>query len=200
MRAREAGGILALALIAFAAACDDENPFRSIEPEVETGSSQVWELGLEGFPSGFDIPSGARFFVGPSTTTSTFGTFVLDARPDGTLVFRPYSTLVSVLSAVRTGIQDLGARPFSAVTEAPEGGYSSPSDSLGVPVVEGHTYAFRISIASQAVIPINYAKLHVLEVGQQVPGDERSRFIRFEWAYQEQPLNRNVAVEEEGGP
>ena len=200
MRARDAGGCLALALIAFAAACEDQNPFESVDPEVETGASQVWELGLEGFPSGFDIPSGERFFVGPTTTLSTFGTFVLEARTDGTLVFRPYSTLASVLSSVRTGIQDLGTRPFTAITEAPEGGYTAPSDSLGVPVVAGHSYAFRISIANQGIIPINYAKLHVIEVGQQFPGNARSRFIRFEWAYQQQPLNRSVAVEEEAGP
>lgn len=199
MRARELGRIVALLLVSFVVACDEENPFQSIDEEVEHGTSQVWELGLATFPSGFDIPSGERFFVGPTTVPSTFGTFVLDARPDGTLVFRPYSTLVSVLSVVRTGIQDLGTVSFSSVAEVPDGGYSLPSDSLGVAVLAGHTYAFRISITDQAVIPINYAKLHVIELGQQLPGDPRSRFIRFEWAYQEQPLNRNVTVED-GGP
>jgi hypothetical protein len=196
---RRAARLVAVALAIFAAACEDENPFSAIEPDVETGSSQIWELGLEGFPSGMDIPSGERFFVGPTTTLSDFGTFVLDSRTDGTLVFRGYSTLVSILSVVRTGIQDLGTRPFDSVTEVPESGYSSPSDSLGVPVLAGHTYALRISIAGQSVIPINYAKLHVLEVGQQLPGDPGSRFVRFQWAYQEQPLNRNVTVPEDGG-
>ena len=196
MRARDLGRILALVLMSFAVACDEENPFQSIDEEVENGTSQVWELGFETFPSGFDIPSGERFFVGVTTVPSTFGTFVLDARPDGTLVFRPYSTLVSVLSAVRTGIQDLGAVSFSSVAEVPDGGYNPPSDSLGVPVLAGHTYAFRISITDQPVVPINYAKLHVIEIGQQVPSDPGSRFIRFEWAYQEQPLNRNVTVED----
>src|SRR5687768_16391106 len=167
MRARDLGRILALGLMSFVVACDEENPFQSIDEGVDHGTSQVWELGLETFPSGFDIPSGERFLVGVTTVPSTFGTFVLDARPDGTLVFRPYSTLVSVLSAVRTGIQDLGARSFSSVAEVPDGGYSSPSDSLGVPVLAGHTYAFRLTDTSQAVIPINYAKLHVIEVGQQ---------------------------------
>jgi hypothetical protein len=195
MRARDLGRILALVLVSLVVACGEENPFQSIEEEVDHGTSQVWELGLETFPSGFDIPTGERFFVGPTSVPSTFGTFVLDVRTDGTLTFRPYSTLVPLLSAVRTGIQDLGPRPFSSVTEVPDSGYNSPSDSLGVPVVEGHTFAVRISITNQPVIPINYAKLHVIEVGQELPSDPGSRFIHFEWAYQEQPLNTNVTVE-----
>lgn len=195
MPARSLARVAALALIALVAACDEENPFQSIDEEVEHGSSQLWELGLDGFPSGFDIPTGERFFVGPSSVLTTFGTFVLVARSDGTLVLRPYATLVSGFSSVRTGIQDLGVRSFEAVESVPEGGYNSPSDSLGVPVVAGHTYAFRLSIAQQGVVFINYAKLHVQEVGLQFPQNPGSRFVRFEYAYQEQPLNRNVAVE-----
>jgi hypothetical protein len=188
----------ALALIALAlagtAACDEANPFRTIPEEVRTGSSQLWELGLLGFPSGYDIPTETRFFVGPSSVLSSVGTFVLASRDDGTLVLRPYAPFAPGFSVVRTGIQDLGAVSFDAVVEVPEGGYTSSSDTLGVPVVEGHTYALRISIPSQGVVFINFAKLHVVDVGQQLPGDPGSRFILFEWAYQNQPLNRNVAA------
>jgi len=199
MRTRSLKAAAFALLVVAGAACGDENPFRSIPDLVIEGNSQLWELGLEGFPSGFDIPSGQRFFVGPSSVITSFGTFVLEARDDGTLVFRSFATLTPAFSVVRVGIQDLGARPFEAVTEVPDEGYASVSDTLGVPVVEGHTYAFRISIPSQGLVLINYAKLHVIEVEEQVPGDPGSRFIRFEYAYQNQPLNRNVAVGT-GGP
>lgn len=177
-----------------AAACDEENPFRTIPEEVFAGESKVWEMGLEGFPSAFDIPTETRFFVGPSSVLTSVGTFVLASRTDGTLVLRSYAPLAPGFSVVRAGFQDLGAVPFESVVEVPEAGYTSASDTLGVPVVEGHTYAVRITIPSQGVTFVNYAKLHVIDVGLQFPNDPRSRFILFEWGYQNQPLNRNVAI------
>ena len=183
-----------VAALALAAACDEQNPFRTIPEDVRTGASQLWELGLEGFPSAYDIPTETRFFVGPSSVLSSIGTFVLASRSDGTLVLRSYAPLAPGFSVVRTGIQDLGAAPYESVLEVPEGGYTLSSDTLGVPVVEGHTYAVRTSIPSQGVVFINYAKVHVIDVGLQFPADPGSRFILFEWAYQNQPLNRNVTV------
>lgn len=179
-----------------ASACDEENPFRTVAPVINGGDAQVWELALPGFPSGWDFPAGERFFVGTSEIGSTFGTWVLDSRADGTLIFRPFSTLAPDLSFIRTGIIDLGSVPFDAVESAPGGGYSSVNDPAGVPVIEGHTYAFRISfVATGGVVPINYAKLSVIDVDQEFAGDPNSRFIRFEWAYQVQPLNRRLVAD-----
>lgn len=184
----------AVALGAFVAtACGDENPFRSTSPEIEAGEAQVWELGLETFPSGWEFVSGTRIFVGTDELALGSGDFVLDARPEGTLVFRPFSTLlVPGVSSTRTGIRDLGAVPWESVEEVPEGGYSDVNDSAGVPVESGHVYAFRISRQQGTIVPLNYAKLQVIEVGTEVAGDPRSRFVRFRWAYQVQPLNRRV--------
>lgn len=188
--------LVAVAVFSGATACDEQNPFRTVEPVVNEGNDQVWEIALPGFPSGWDFPSGERFFVGTSEIGSTFGTWVLDSRADGTLIFRPFSTLAPSLSFIRTGIIDLGTVPFDAVESAPVGGYSSVNDSAGVPAIEGHTYAFRISfVATRGVVPINYAKLSVIDVGQAFAGDPNSRFVRFEWAYQVQPLNRQLAAD-----
>ncbi len=194
MRTRNLLAVLPVLVLAPIVACDDPNPFRSITPDVVTGESRVWELGLETFPSGYDIPSAERFFVGPSSVFTTEGTFVLGSRDDGTLVFQSYSALAPSFSTVRVGLLDLGAVPFASVMEVPESGYSSVSDTLGVPVQEGHTYAIRIAIPSQGLVFINFAKLHVLDVGLQFPQDPGSRFAHFEYAYQIQPLNRTVAV------
>jgi hypothetical protein len=199
MRTREAAMILVLAAWPLAG-CDEQNIFETIPEQVFHGTTQLWELGLEGFPSGFDIPTGTRFFVGPSSIGMSFGSFVLEGRDDGTLVFRPFATIAPGFTAVRVGLQDLGARPFSAVTEVPDGNYSLPNDSTGVAVVQGHTYAIRVSGSTPTgLIAINYGKLHVAEVGLQFPEDPRSRFARIEWAYQNQPQERNVTVVE-GSP
>lgn len=188
--------LIALAVFFGTTACGDDNPFRTVEPVVNEGDDQVWELALPGFPSGWDFAAGERFFVGTSQIGNTSGTWVLDSRGDGTLILRSFSTLAPNLSFVRTGIIDLGAVPFDTVDRAPAGGYSSVNDSDGVPAIEGHTYAFRISfIATGGVVPINYAKLSVIEVGQEFAGDPNSRFIRFEWAYQVQPLNRQLVAD-----
>ena len=185
-------GLLVL-VAALLAACDDENPFRNTNPQVIEGESQLWELGLPAFPSGWDFASGQRIFVGTDEIGGSSGTFLLDARPSGTLVFRAFSTfLVPGLSGVRTGIQDLGAVPYESVDEVPEDGYSAVDDEAGVPVEAGHVYAFRISRSQGGIVPINYAKLAVLEVGTEFPGQPGSRFARFRWAYQVQPLNRRV--------
>ena len=196
MRTRDALAWLLLAL-PVAAACEEENPFEAIPEQVDHGTDQIWQLGFEGFPSGFDLATGTRFFVGPSRIDPDIGTFVLDQRADGTLIFRPYSTLASQFSSVRVGMIDLGARSFESVTVVPESGYSAPTDSLGVPVVQGHTYAFRVSTRLGAVTALNYGKIHVVQVARQVASDPASRFVRFEWAYQRQPQDRDVAVEEE---
>ena len=186
------GGLLVL-VAALLAACDDENPFRNTNPQVIEGESQLWELGLPAFPSGWDFASGQRIFVGTDEIGGSSGTFLLDARPSGTLVFRAFSTsLAPGLSGVRTGIQDLGAVPYESVDEVPEDGYSAVDDEAGVPVEAGHVYAFRISRSQGGIVPINYAKLAVLEVGTEFPGQPGSRFARFRWAYQVQPLNRRV--------
>jgi hypothetical protein len=189
--------ILAVALAALSlAACDEENPFRNTAPQVLSGENQVWELGLPAFPSGWDFVSGARIFVGTDEITGSTGVFVLDGRTDGTLVFRPFSTLLSQgLSVARTGIQDLGAVPWESVEEVPDGGYSEVNDASGVAVQSGHVYAFRITRQQGTIVPINFAKLQVIEVGTEVPGQPGSRFVRFRWAYQVQPLNHRVAVE-----
>ncbi|HUF89275.1 MAG TPA: hypothetical protein VMR66_04775 [Gemmatimonadota bacterium] len=188
-------GLMALAALALFA-CGDENPFRNTTPQVTTGEAQVWELGLPAFPSGWDFPSAQRIFLGTDEFGSATGTFFLDARADGTLVFRPFSTFLAPgLSGVRAGIRDLGSVPFESVEEVPEGGYSDVNDSTGVAVQQGHVYAFRISRQQGQIVPINYAKLEVVQVGSEIPGEPRSRFVRFRWAYQLQPLNRRVAVE-----
>lgn len=187
---------LAAAVAALAAGCDEDNPFRSQPPEVEGGASRVWELPLDGFPSGWDFVLGDRFFVGTGAVSSSIGSFVVDERADGTLVFRPYSTIVPALSLIRTGILDLGPVSFDGVVEVPEDGYSSVSDSTGVPIVAGHVYAFRLTRLGGGVVPINYAKLGVTAVDREFEADPRSRFVAFEWAYQLQPLNRRVVPEE----
>lgn len=186
---------MAAVLATLAIACDEENPFRNTTPRVTSGEGQVWELALDGFPSGWAVSSGTRFFVG-TATTPTNGTWVLDADEDGELVFRPFSEVAPGLSVVRFGVLDLtesqGTQTFEAVSTAPESGYASDP----VEVVEGHVYAFRVTSLRGVVVPINYGKLEVIDVGQEFPGDPRSRFIVFRWAYQSQPLNRDVTVEE----
>lgn len=178
------------------AACGEENPFRSTSPQVVSGENQVWELGLPAFPSGWDFASGARIFVGTDEIGGSTGVFVLDGRTDGTLALRAFSTLLAPgLSVARTGIQDLGAVPWESVEEVPEGGYSDVNDARGVAVQSGHVYAFRISRQQGTIVPINYAKLQVIDVGTEFPGQPASRFVRFRWAYQVQPLNRRVVVE-----
>jgi hypothetical protein len=173
-------------------ACDDENPFRNTSPDVFGGENQIWELGLPAFPSGWDFGTAQRIFVGTDEISGSDGAFVLDARPDGRLVFRPFSTfVVPGVSAVRTGIQDLGAVPYESVEEVPEGGYSDVNDSAGVAVESGHVYAFRITRQQGGIVPINYAKLGVIEIGTEFPG-QPSQFVRFRWSYQVQPLNRRV--------
>lgn len=185
-------GMAALAL----AACDEGNPFRNTSPQVVSGENQVWELGLPAYPSGWDFASGTRIFVGTDEIGGNTGVFVLDGRTDGTLVFRSFSTLlVPGLTVPRTGIRDLGAVPWESVEEVPEGGYSDVNDASGVAVQSGHVYAFRISRQQGTIVPINYAKLQVIDVGTEVPGQPASRFARFRWAYQVQPLNRRVVVE-----
>lgn len=188
-----AGAILALALTV---ACEEDNPFRNTSPLVTEGTGRVWELALEEFPSGWVFPTGQRFFVGTGRVPSN-GTWVLDAGEDGSLVFRPFEDVAPGLTLARTGILDLtessGAQTFEAVRTVPGSGYVDDP----VEVVEGHVYAFRITILGGVVVPVNYGKLEVIEVGQEVPGDPRSRFVTFRWAYQHQPLNRDVAVEEE---
>lgn len=174
--------------------CDEENPFRNTTPRVTSGQGQVWELALDGFPSGWAAASGTRFFVGTGTTP-TNGTWVLDAGEGGELVFRPFSEVAPGLSVVRFGMLDLtesqGAQTFESVRTAPDSGYVSDP----VEVVEGHVYAFRVTSLGGVVVPINYGKLEVIDVGEEFPGDPRSRFIVFRWAYQSQPLNRDVSVE-----
>lgn len=188
--------VMTTALLALVVACDEENPFRSVTPRVSSGEGQVWELALDGFPSGWSFPSGARFFIGTEATPSN-GTWVLDAGAEGELVFRPFDDVAPGLSLVRLGVLDLteseGVQTFEAVTTVPGSGYASDP----VEVVEGHVYAFRITTLGNVVVPINYGKLEVLEAGREFAGDPRSRFIVFRWAYQSQPLNRNVTVEEE---
>lgn len=186
------------ALILAVAACDEANPFRGTEPFVRTGSSTVWELDLAGFPSAFDFAIGTRFFVGTTPSGTFDGAWVLDARSDGTLVFRPFSTLVPGLSLNRTGIRDMGPISFDGLTEAPGSGYSDASDSTGVPVVQGHVYAFRVSrLGVGTLVPVNYGKLEATRVDRQFPDDPSSRFVEFRWAYQLQPQNRSLVVEEE---
>jgi hypothetical protein len=186
-------GRLLVLVAALLAACDDENPFRNTTPQVFEGESQLWELGLPAFPSGWDFASAQRIFVGTDEIGGSTGTFLLDARPNGTLVFRAFSTFLAPgLTSVRTGIQDLGAVPYESVEEVPEDGYSDVDDDAGVPVEAGHVYAFRISRSQAGIVPINYAKLAVLEVGSEFPGQPGSRFARFRWSYQVQPLNRRV--------
>jgi hypothetical protein len=186
-------GRLLVLVAALLAACDDENPFRNTTPQVFEGESQLWELGLPAFPSGWDFASAQRIFVGTDEIGGSTGTFLLDARPNGTLVFRAFSTFLAPgLTSVRTGIQDLGAVPYESVEEVPEDGYSDVDDAAGVPVEAGHVYAFRISRSQAGIVPINYAKLAVLEVGSEFPGQPGSRFARFRWSYQVQPLNRRV--------
>ncbi len=182
-----------VAALALTAACDEESPFRTTPPDVFTTSGQVWELGLEGFPSGYGFTTARRYFVGTEPVGAFEVTWVLDALAGGPLVFRPYSTLAPAGSLLRVGIQDLGAIPYESVTEAPEGGYSDVNDSTGVSVVAGHVYAFRISQLGQGVVPINYAKLEVIEVDREFADDPASRFIRFRYSYQIQPLNRDLA-------
>jgi hypothetical protein len=184
--------VLAVLAALASTACDDENPFRNTTPQVFGGENQIWELGLPAFPSGWDFSSAQRIFVGTDEIGGGTGAFLLDARADGTLVFRPFSTfVVPGVSGVRTGIQDLGAVPYESVEEVPEGGYSDVNDSAGVAVQPGHVYAFRITRQQGGIVPINYAKLGVIEVGTEFPG-QPSRFVRFRWSYQVQPLNRRV--------
>ena len=183
-----------LAVILLAAGCDEGNPFQNVSDEVTTGTSQVWELSLSGFPSGFDFPTEQRLFVGESGFASSLGNFLLDESGDGTLILRPFSSLVD-FTLSRTGIQDLGPVDFDAVLEAPESGYIAVDDSAGVPVVAGHVYAFRITRLQSGVVPINYAKLLVLEAGTEFPDEPRSRFVRFDWSYQNQPQNRRLVEE-----
>lgn len=203
MRRASALAVLAVSALV-ASACEEENPFRRQDPVVTFGTTRVWELALEGFPSAFDFAGGTRFAVGTTQIGALNGTWVLDSRDDGTLVIRPFSTLVPEFSRVRTGILDvteeLGVQTFEALTEAPSGGYTDPDSAAGVPVVQGHVYAFRISRISGQLVPINFGKMEILEVGREFPDDPRSRFVRFRWAYQNQPLNRNLVVEEEAAP
>jgi hypothetical protein len=190
---RHIAGWLALALLAPLAACDDENPFRNVSPQVFEGESQLWELGLPAFPSGWDFDTGQRIFVGTDEVGVSSAEFLLDARPNGTLVFRAFSTFLAPgLTSARTGILDLGAVPYESVEEVPEDGYSDVNDSAGVPVQAGHVYAFRLTNTQLGVRTFNYAKLEVIQVGTEVPSDPLSRFARFRWAYQVQPLNRRV--------
>ncbi|HET9582200.1 MAG TPA: hypothetical protein VFP76_05240 [Gemmatimonadota bacterium] len=186
-----AAAALLAALLFAAPACDEDNPFRNISDVVSTGTSQVWEFSLPGFPSAFDFNSEQRFFVGEGGFASSLGNFLLDSRADGTLILRPFSSLVD-FSAARTGIQDLGPVGFDAVLEVPESGYIAVDDSAGLPVVQGHVYAFRITRLQSGVVPINYAKLVVLETGTEFPDDPLSRFVRFQWSYQNQPQNRRL--------
>ncbi|MGH7571045.1 MAG: hypothetical protein ACREMK_04280 [Gemmatimonadota bacterium] len=186
--------VVALLLLIAGLGCDEDNPFRNVASVVSTGESQVWELALPGFPSAWDFPTEQRLFIGAGGFSSTLGNWVLDGRADGTLILRPFSSLVE-FALVRTGIQDLGPIEFDSVIEVPEAGYSAVDDSTGVAVVEGHVYAFRISRISSGVIPINYAKLRIIEAGTEFLDDPRSRFVRFEWSYQSQPLNRRVVEE-----
>lgn len=181
-------GVATLAL----AGCDEGNPFRNTTPGVSSGTDQVWELALAGFPSGWAFSTGERFFVGTSATPSN-GAFVLDAGDDGTLVFRAFSDLAPGQSVVRTDVQDLtetrDAGSFESVTTVPEGGYQDAAE-----VVEGHVYAFRLATLGSSLVPLNYAKLEVIDLDREVASDPDSRFIVFRWAYQRQPLNRNVQV------
>lgn len=176
--------------------CEEDNPFRSIPEGVSTGQSRIWELALPAFPSVFDFTTGEGLFIGAETIGSRQGDFVLDSRPDGTLVFVPFSAVAGGLTVKRTGFIDLGPIPFESVEEAPEDGYSAVGDSTGVPVIEGHVYALRVADLSISAVPINYGKIEVLDVGVQRPDDPRSRFVRFLWSYQLQPLNRRVVVTE----
>lgn len=201
MRHRRATGIALAALVALAlSACSEDNPFRTITPIVTSGAGQVWELQLDGYPSGWDFATGDRFFVGTDARLSnpnysaTTGVWVLDERADGTLMFRPFSTIAPGITVFRVGIRDLGAATFASVEQAPDTGYSAVGDSTGVPVVEGHVYVFQISRLGSNIVPVNYAKLRVTGTGREDPADPASRYVRFEWAYQVQPLNRNVAV------
>ncbi|MFN2421011.1 MAG: hypothetical protein ABR527_06485 [Gemmatimonadota bacterium] len=199
MRKREALALLAIVVAPLAGGCNEQSPFETIPEEVVHGTDQIWELGLEGFPAAFDLPSGQRFVVGASSISGSFGTVVLEGREDDTLVFRSFATLAPDFSFSRVGIQDLGSRSFDSVTEVPEGGYTLPSDSTGVPIVAGHTYAVRITTTfSSGIVGLNYGKITVLEVDRQFPADPRSRFVRFEWAYQVRPQDVTVAVEEDG--
>lgn len=187
-------GLVALAVLA---ACDEDNPFRNAPLGVSTGEDRIWELDLAGFPSGFDFLNGTPLFIGAGPIGSRVGDVLLDARPDGTLVFRPFSVVAPGLSVKRVGIQDLGDVAFDAVEEVPEDGYSAVEDTTGVPVVDGHVYAIRIADLGLDVVPINYAKLEVVEIEQQDPGEPRSRFVRFRYSYQIQPLNRRVVAAED---
>lgn len=184
----------ALLLAVAGLGCEDDNPFRNVTPDVTTGESEVWELSLPGFPSAWDFPTAQRLFIGTGGFGSSRGSWLLDSRQDGTLILRSFSSLTD-FTLVRTGIQDLGAVDFDTVIEVPEDGYSSVDDSTGVPVVQGHVYAFRISLLTGGAIPINFAKLGVIETGTEFADDPLSRFVRFEWSYQRQPLNRRVVEE-----
>lgn len=185
-----------VAALALSAACDEKSPFINTPPAVFTTTGQVWELGLEGFPSAYGFTTARRYFVGVEAIGAFEATWLLDGLPGGPLTFRPYSTYAPAVSLLRVGIQDLGAVPYASITVAPESGYSDVNDSTGVAVVEGHVYAFRISQLGQGVTPINYAKLEVIEVDREFPEEPGSRFVRFRYSYQIQPLNRDIAEAE----
>lgn len=180
----------AVAMLAMTSACEEDNPFRNQPPEVTGGESQVWELSLPAFPSGWDFRLGRRLFIGSTEIGRSIGAWVLDANVDGALVFVPFSEIAPDLTTLRTGIADLGPVAFESIAEVPSQGYAA--DSSGVRVFEGHVYAFRMTDLGVGASPVNYAKLEVTEIGQEFAGDPRSRFIRFQWAYQEQPLNLRV--------
>lgn len=184
--------LAAIAALAFSA-CDEGDPFANTSPRVTSGESQVWELGLPAFPSAWDFALAQRIFVGTDEIGNATGDFVLDSRTSGALAFRAYSTLLELgVSGVRTGIQDLGAIPYESVEEVPDGGYSDVNDPEGVEVEAGHVYAFRMTRQQGGIAPINYAKLGVTQVGSEFPTQPGSRFVRFSWAYQVQPLNHRV--------
>lgn len=184
--------ILITAIAALGYGCGEGNPFEGSTPIVLEGEGRVWQFALETYPSGWDLAVGDRLFLGTQPFNAVIGSWILDEREDGTLVFKNFATFLPEASAVRTTMQDLGPISYEDLEVVPEGGYSEVNLPEGLEVIAGHTYAFRESRIVQGVVPVNYAKLQVTRIGQEFPDDPDSRFIEFIWAFQGQPRNRRV--------
>lgn len=186
--AREVLRLLPLAAAALVglAACGEGDPF-GVDPNVNEGSSRIFEVTAPDLPSAFDLFSGRRLFLGSGDVDAGSGDFFLDgASQSSDLRLRSIASLVTGETTHQLEIQDLGAVDFDGLSEVPDDGYLEAEDTTGVAAVQGHVYAIRVV---RSTLGPNYAKLVIDTVGATGPGFER-QFVDFRFALQVQPDNR----------
>lgn len=158
--------LLALALLATMAACDQTDPFRG----VASSENVITGLGMAALSTGATAPTALDFFarnaVRPAVDATGAANFqlALDIDAQGRVLLIPVSALLSTPSAPPSVGLVKSTAAFDQLGRAPTGGYVT--DSTAVAAV-GETWVFQIQAGLCTFRDPLYGKLIVDGVNQQ---------------------------------